>query len=79
MQHRFVERLAFYLIEINALHPFREGNGRTQRAFLSQLARNAGWHLDWASVTNAENIAASIAGHGGNEQPWQRLLDRIVT
>ncbi len=29
-----VDRLTHYLAEINALHPFREGNGRTQRAFL---------------------------------------------
>ena len=28
----------YYLSEINALHPFREGNDRTQRAFISQVA-----------------------------------------
>lgn len=31
--------------EVNAAHPFREGNGRTQRAFYRQLARDAGWNL----------------------------------
>ena len=44
------------LAEINALHPFREGNGRTQRAFLSQLARDAGFRLDWATVDRDGNI-----------------------
>ena len=78
-RRRFVERLAFYLVEINALHPFREGNGRAQRAFLSQLASNAGWHLDWARVSSSENLNASIAGHNGDEQPWRAILDRIVT
>jgi len=45
-----VERLAFYLGEINVLHPFREGNGRTQRLFLAQLSRNAGYKLDFAEI-----------------------------
>lgn len=39
----FLDRLAHYLGEVNALHPFREGNGRAQRAFFDQLARDAGW------------------------------------
>ena len=38
----FIGRMAFYIAEINALHPFREGNGRTQRVFANQLARSAG-------------------------------------
>ena len=32
----FSSRLAHYLSEINAIHPFREGNGRVQRLFISQ-------------------------------------------
>jgi cell filamentation protein len=36
----FIDRLAFYLGEVNAVHPFREGNGRTQRAFFE---RRGGW------------------------------------
>jgi cell filamentation protein len=43
----FVGRLAHYLGEVNALHPFHEGNGRAQRAFLGQLARDAGFILPW--------------------------------
>ena len=39
----FVGRLAYYLGEVNALHPFREGNGRAQRAFFGQLARDTGF------------------------------------
>jgi cell filamentation protein len=38
----FIEKLAFYYGEINARHPFREGNGRTQRTFLRQLSASAG-------------------------------------
>ena len=38
--------LAHYLSEINALHPFREGNGRVQRIFISNLSQAAGYQLD---------------------------------
>lgn len=43
----FTERLTYYLGEVNAVHPFREGNGRAQRAFFEQLASDADFILDW--------------------------------
>ena len=43
----FVAGLAELLGDVNALHPFREGNGRAQRAFVGQLARDAGYALHW--------------------------------
>lgn len=39
---RFAIRLAFYYSELDAIHPFREGNSRTLRAFTSDLAQAAG-------------------------------------
>ena len=59
----FSQRAAFYLGEINAVHPFREGNGRTQREFIRLLAANAGYTLSWAGISPADNLAASIASH----------------
>lgn len=58
-REKFVERLAHYYGELNARHPFREGNGRTQRAFLRQLSAAAGWRLDWSALNKEDNIAAS--------------------
>ena len=58
-RERFVELLAHYYGEINARHPFREGNGRAQRAFLRQLSAAAGWRLDWSALDKDGNIAAS--------------------
>jgi cell filamentation protein len=75
---QFVGRAAHYLSEINALHPFREGNGRTQRAFLSQLAHDAGWQIDWAAITPEQNITASIAGFHGDETAFVELLANIT-
>jgi cell filamentation protein len=58
-RERFVTRLAHYYGELNVCHPFREGNGRTQRAFLRQLSAAAGWRLDWSALDKANNVAAS--------------------
>jgi cell filamentation protein len=55
----FVVKLAFYYGEINSVHPFREGNGRAQRAFLRQLSAAAGWHLDWSELNKSDNVMAS--------------------
>lgn len=54
-------RLAHYLSEINALHPFREGNGRAQRLFIEYLAENAGYRVDFSQVTDKQMIEASAA------------------
>jgi cell filamentation protein len=54
----FIIRLAEHWGEVNALHPFREGNTRTQRVFFQQLARVAGWHIDWTRVDYAAFIKA---------------------
>ena len=54
----FVNRLTYYLSEVNALHPFREGNGRTQRAFFQQLSSEAGYRLSFLRVSPKENKEA---------------------
>ena len=46
----FVDEIVDFYCNTNALHPFREGNGRTQRAFLTQLIRNAGYEIDFAEI-----------------------------
>jgi cell filamentation protein len=75
---RFVDRLAHYLAEVNALHPFREGNGRTQRAFFAQLAADAGYRLDWQLIDPQQNVDASAAAMQGNEGPLRELLDMVT-
>lgn len=74
----FVSGLADLLGDINALHPFREGNGRTQRAFLLQLARAAGHQLSWLALDQQANIEASQAAHRGDNAPLRALLDQLV-
>jgi cell filamentation protein len=74
----FIRRLAYYLGEVNALHPFREGNGRAQRAFFEQLARDAGFTLSWQHLDAARNVEASAAIMRGDAEPMRKLLDVLV-
>lgn len=50
----FIKKLAYYLAEINVLHPFREGNGRTTREFIRQLAEEHGYDCDWGLLDKPE-------------------------
>ena len=74
----FLDGLTALLAEVNALHPFREGNGRTQRAFLGQLARDAGYRLRWEHVDRDANIDAARAAADGDLAPMRALLDPVV-
>jgi cell filamentation protein len=74
----FTERLAYYLGEVNAVHPFREGNGRTQRAFFEQLASDAGFILDWQHLDADRNVAASAAIMHGDPAPMRKMLDELI-
>ncbi len=74
----FIQRLAHYMSEINAAHPFREGNGRVQRAFCAQLAEQAGYFIDFADVSRDEMVTAMIASFHGNNKLLESLLDRIT-
>lgn len=75
----FVARLVHYYAEVNALRPFRKGNGRSQRAFFRQLAADAGWRLDWSQLDAHRNTAASAASMSGALEPLATMLDQLVT
>ena len=54
------KNLAFYMAELNVLHPFREGNGRTIREFIRQLAFKNGYLLDMQNIEPKDMLNASI-------------------
>ncbi|MFN0168273.1 MAG: Fic/DOC family protein [Bryobacteraceae bacterium] len=57
---KFARRAGFYLGEVNAIHPFRDGNGRAQREFIRELGIEAGFAIDWSQVTRERMMAASV-------------------
>lgn len=58
-KNEVAKRLAYYLGEINSIHPFREGNGRTQRMFIEHLAASLSYRLDFMKITSSEMLMAS--------------------
>ncbi len=75
----FSQRAGYYLGEINALHPFREGNGRVQREFIGQIASKAGYHISWSAVSRSEMTCASIEAYNGNFDRMARLIRENLT
>ncbi|MFA6139994.1 MAG: Fic family protein [Hyphomicrobium sp.] len=63
----FSSEAAAFLSTLNAIHPFREGNGRTQNAFLGMLASRAGHQLDFAKLDPETFLPAMIASFHGDD------------
>lgn len=72
------ERLAFYLGEINALHPFREGNGRSQREFIRCAAAVAGYEMNWSRVDPGQMLEASIESYRCEYTGMSQLFQQSV-
>jgi cell filamentation protein len=66
---RFVAAAAEFLAELNAIHPFREGNGRTQLSFLYLLGVRAGWSLDMTKVRAGPFMEAMVRSFAGDLEP----------
>jgi cell filamentation protein len=74
----FAKQAAHMLAEINAVHPFREGNGRTQLAFLSILAENAGLSFNEDVLDRDRVINAMIDSFAQSEAPLAALILELV-
>lgn len=70
---------------VNQTHPFREGDGRVQREFVTALARESSHRLDWTRVTlgrpgyESENDQASRLARTGDRGPLRAMFARITT
>jgi cell filamentation protein len=65
--------------EVNALHPFREGNGRTCREFFRQLSLNASYMLDFSKTMKEELLEADIEAFNGQYKKLTKILDKAIT
>ena len=73
------KKIAYYLSEINVIHPFREGNGRTQRIFCQQLCKNTGnFYLDFSMADEGEMLEASVAAFMCNYEKMEALIRKCV-
>ena len=75
----FVKILSSKFAHLNALHPFREGNGRTQREFTRQLCLDCGYVLDFADTTKQEMLNASILSFNkGDNTGFHKIFERSL-
>jgi cell filamentation protein len=74
----FTEGLSVYMSSVNNLHPFREGNGRTQRLFFEQLSHEVGYDLDFSKTNKNSLLKADDLARKGNCKPLQKILNGIV-
>ena len=59
-EDKIFDNLAYVMAELNIIHPFREGNGRTIREFIRLMAKKSGYDLNWGNATKNEILEASI-------------------
>lgn len=74
----FVNNITDLYCITNNLHPFREGNGRTQRVFLSQLIREAGYEINFLKINADELMIATIHAANGVEDYLKEVLYKAI-
>ena len=75
----FVEDLVDFYCTTNILHPFREGNGRTQRIFISQLIQFNGYSIDFDKIDTDELMMATIQAANGIDDNLKILFKNVIT
>ena len=68
--HAFSDKAGEIIGDVNYVHPFREGNGRTQALYLEALARQAGHPIDLTRIVREQWMEASKAAHAGRYTPF---------
>jgi cell filamentation protein len=69
---------AHFLSELNAIHPFRDGNGRAQLNFMALLAAGAGLPLDFDQLDPEAFLAAMIRSFRGDEAPLAGEVRKLL-
>lgn len=72
----FAPIAADLLGDINRNHPFREGNGRAMRGFLTQLGKHYDIEIDVGNFTKDEWVNASITAHNGDASYMEKLIQK---
>lgn len=78
-KEELAKRLAYYLSEINVIHPFREGNGRTQRMFIEYLSYNAGYQLDFNKISKDEMLEASVRAYALDYGLMEKIILKALS
>jgi cell filamentation protein len=75
----FAASAAEFIADLNAIHPFREGNGRAQLSFLHLLAHRAGHPLDLSRIRPEPLFQAMVTSFAGDLKPLTREIASLRT
>ena len=74
----YADKLACAYGDVNMLHPFREGNGRSQKILFQGIAAKVGYRICWERISKAEHIEAIISEQRGKPQLLIELLIKAL-
>lgn len=76
-KNKLAQKLAIIHNELNVIHPFREGNGRTTRLFLDLIVASLGYNpIDWSKQSNSDYLKACIKGTKGEHKAMAKIIER---
>lgn len=75
---QFLDELTELYHDLNMLHPFRKGNGRTLRLFITLLVRNAGYNLNFSECDSDMLMIATIKAAQGDLSMLKEVFSDIV-
>lgn len=78
-KEKFVDRITQYYVALNKIHPFIEGNGRATQEFFSQLAREAGYNIDYSKVDKGRWNLAARESAAGRTRGMNDVFDSIIS
>ena len=59
-EEKIFDNLAYIMAELNIIHPFCEGNGRTIREFIRLMAKKLNYDLNWGNIDRDKLLEASV-------------------
>jgi cell filamentation protein len=74
----FLQEISRFLGELNAIHPFREGNGRSQLAFIGLIGATFGRHFNFERLNPVTFLPAMIASYFRNQGPLTVELKNLL-
>ncbi len=73
------KKLAVIHNEFIAVHPFREGNGRTIRLFMDLAVVNCGYQpIDYTQMDSTSYISACVAGMSEQHELLEKILQPLI-
>lgn len=64
--------------ELNVVHPFREGNGRTLRLLFEHLILSCGFTISWLGIEANEWVEACVAAYSGDGSRLEAIFNRCI-